>query len=96
MKTITVFIAKDVIDGRMSLFAFEHKTGSHWHKYSHYVVIPTSAFDGDSINEKVRNLIESVEVMEGYEEKSKAPRMFDMIDPVFIESFDLDSDVVSS
>ena len=92
MKTITVFIAKDVIDGEMSLFAFEHKTGSHWHTYSHYVVIPTNAFNGDSLNEKLRNLIES----EGCEENNKVPRMFDMIDPAFIESFELGSDVVSS
>ncbi|CAJ42214.1 hypothetical protein rtp10 [Escherichia phage Rtp] len=96
MKTITAFIAKDVIDGEMSLFAFEHKTGSHWHTYSHYIVIPTSACTGDSLNEKLRNLIELVEIMEGCEENNKVPRMFDMIDPVFIESLELDYDVVSS
>lgn len=98
MKTITVFIAKDVIDGEMSLFAFEHKTGSNWRTHSHYVVIPTNACTGDSINEKLRNLIELVEIMEGceFKEDNKVPRMFDMIDPAFIGSFELDSDLVSS
>lgn len=95
MKTITAFIAKDVIDGEMSLFAFEHKTGSHWHTYSHYTVIPTSACTGYSLNEKLSNLIDAVEKNGGceFKENDKVSRMLDMIDPVFIGSFELDSDV---
>lgn len=47
MATITVFLAKDELDGEMSFFAFEHKTGSHWHAYTHYTVISIEAFEGD-------------------------------------------------
>lgn len=95
MATITVFLAKDNVDGEMSFFAFEHKTGSHWHMYSHYTVISIKDYDGDFLTDKLSNFIEAVKASDGCERKedNEVMRMFDMVNPVRLESFELDSDV---
>lgn len=95
MTTITVFLAKDELDGEMSFFAFEHKTGSHWHTYSHYTVIDINSYACDSLNEKLGRFIEHVKLRDGGEwnDNHEARRMCDMIDPVYLESFVLDADV---
>lgn len=95
MATITVFLAKDEIDGEMSFFAFEHKTGSHWHMYSHYTVIDINSYACDSLTEKLGRFIEHVKLRDGGEwnDKHEGRRMCDMIDPVYLESFELDADV---
>lgn len=94
MTTITVFLAKDELDGEMSFFAFEHKTGSHWHTYTHYTVIAIEAYDGD-FTDKLSNFIEAVKASEGCEwkEDNEVMRMFDMVNPVRLDSFELGSDV---
>ncbi|APC44964.1 hypothetical protein SH6_0004 [Shigella phage SH6] len=94
MTTITVFLAKDELDGEMSFFAFEHKTGSHWHMYTHYTVIAIEAYDGD-FTSKLSNFIEAVKSSEGCEwkEDHEVMRMYEMINPVRLESFELGSDV---
>lgn len=94
MTTITVFLAKDELDGEMSFFAFEHKTGSHWHTYSHYTVIAIEAYDGD-FTDKLSNFIEAVKASDGCEwkEDHEVMRMLEMVNPVRLESFDLGSDV---
>lgn len=93
MATITVFLAKDELDDEVSFFAFEHKTGSHWHTYSHYTVIAIEAYDGD-FTDKLSNFIEAVNASDGCEwkEDHEVMRMLDMIDPVRLESFELDPD----
>ena len=95
MTTITVFLAKDEIDGEMSFFAFEHETGSHWHTYSHYTVISIEAYDGELLPDKVSNFIEAVKASGGCEwkEDNEVMRMLEMVNPVRLESFELDSDV---
>lgn len=94
MTTITVFLAKDELDGEMSFFAFEHKTGSHWHTYTHYTVISIEAYDGD-FTDKLSNFIEAVKVSDSCERKEdhEVMRMYEMINPVRLESFELDSNV---
>ncbi|HIB0100389.1 TPA: hypothetical protein ACWSVR_004455 [Escherichia coli] len=94
MTTITVFLAKDELDGEMSFFAFEHKTGSHWHTYTHYTVISIEAYDGD-FTDKLSNFIEAVKDSDGCEwkEDNEVMRMYEMINPVRLESFELGSDV---
>ncbi|EOT8607570.1 hypothetical protein ACNEL3_003837 [Shigella sonnei] len=94
MTTITVFLAKNELDGEMSFFAFEHKTGSHWHAYTHYTVISIEAYDGD-FTDKLSNFIEAVKASEGCEwkEDHEVIRMYEMINPVRLESFELDSNV---
>jgi hypothetical protein len=95
MSTITVFLAKDELDGEMSFFAFEHRTGSHWHTYTHYTVIDINSYRADSLTEKLVCFIESIKTSDGCEwkEDNEVMRMFDMIDPVRLESFELDADV---
>lgn len=95
MATITVFLAKDEIDDEMSFFAFEHKTGSHWHTYSHYTVISIEAYDGDLLTDKLSDFIETVKTSGGCEwkEDHEVMRMFEMVNPVRLESFELGSDV---
>lgn len=94
MTTITVFLAKDEIDGEMSFFAFEHKTGSHWHMYSHYTVIDINSYRADSLTEKLGCFIGAIKTNNGCDcEDEQERRMCDMINPVYLESFDLDSDV---
>lgn len=95
MTTITVFLAKDEIDGEMSFFAFEHKTGSHWHTHAYYTVINISAYDSKSLTEKLSRFIEHVKNIGGceWEEDNKVKRMLEMIDPVYLESFELGSEV---
>lgn len=95
MATITVFLAKDNIDGAMSFFAFEHKTGSHWHMYSHYTVIDINSYACDSLTEKLSRFIEHVKLRDGGEwhDGHEERRMCDMIDQVFLESFEIGSDV---
>ena len=94
MATITVFLAKDNVDDAISLFAFEHRTGSHWHMYSHYTVIDINSYDCDSLTEKLSRFIEAVKASGGCEckEDHETMRMLDMIDPVRLESFELDPD----
>lgn len=94
MTTITVFLAKDEIDGEMSFFAFEHKTGSHWHMYTHYTVIGIDSYRAYSLTEKLVCFIEVVKSNGGCEwkEDNEVMRMLDMIDPVRLESFELDHD----
>lgn len=93
MTTITVFLAKDNVDGAMSFFAFEHKTGSHWHTYTHYTVISIEAYDGDLLTDKLSNFIEAVKASDGCccKEDHEVMRMFEMVNPVRLESFELDS-----
>lgn len=93
MTTITVFLAKDELDGEMSFFAFEHKTGSHWHAYTHYTVISIEAFEGDSLTDKLSYFIEAVKARGGCEwkEDNEVMRMLEMVNPVRLESFELDS-----
>lgn len=95
MTTITVFLAKDNVDGAMSFFAFEHKTGSHWHTYTHYTVISIEAYDGDLLTDKLSNFIEAVKASDGCEwkEDHEVMRMFYMVNPVRLVSFELGSDV---
>lgn len=95
MTTITVFLAKDNVDGAMSFFAFEHKTGSHWHTYTHYTVISIEAYDGDLLTDKLSNFIEAVKASDGCEwkEDHEVMRMLEMVNPVCLESFELDSSV---
>ena len=95
METITVFLAKDELDGEMSFFAFEHKTGSHWHAYTHYTVISIEAFEGDSLTDKLSYFVEAVKASGGCElkEDHEVMRMLEMVNPVRLESFELDSDV---
>ncbi|BBU41799.1 hypothetical protein H1N98_gp28 [Escherichia phage vB_EcoS-DELF2] len=95
MATITVFLAKDELDGEMSFFAFEHKTGSHWHAYTHYTVISIEAFEGDSLTDKLSYFVEAVKASGGCEwkEDHEVMRMFEMVNPVRLESFGLDADV---
>lgn len=95
MTTITVFLAKDELDDEMSFFAFEHKTGSHWHMYSHYTVIDIDTYASNSLTEKLVCFIEVIKSRDGCElaDENEVRRMCDMIDPVFLESFELDSDV---
>lgn len=94
MTTITVFLAKDEIDGEMSFFAFEHKTGSHWHMYSHYTVIDINSYRAGSLTEKLGCFIGAIKANNGCDcEDEQERRMCDMINPVYLESFDLDSDV---
>lgn len=94
MTTITVFLAKDEIDGEMSFFAFEHKTGSHWHMYSHYTVIDINSYRAGSLTEKLGCFIGAIKANNGWDcEDEQERRMCDMINPVYLESFDLDSDV---
>lgn len=95
MTTITLFLAKDEIDGEMSFFAFEHKTGSHWHMYTHYTVIDIDSYRAYSLTDKLACFIEAVKSKGGceFKEDHEVMRMLDMIDPVRLESFDLDSDV---
>nr|CAI9865690.1 hypothetical protein PFGHJN_00004 [Escherichia phage UP30] len=95
MTTITVFLAKDELDDEMSFFAFEHRTGSHWHTYSHYTVISIEAYDGDLLTDKLSDFIETVKTSEGCEwkEDHEVMRMYEMINPVRLESFELDPDV---
>lgn len=94
MTTITVFLAKDELDGEMSFFAFEHKTGSHWHTYSLYTVIAIEDYEGD-FTDKLSNFIEAVKASDGCEckEDHEVMRMLEMVNPVRLESFDLGSDV---
>lgn len=94
MTTITVFLAKDELDDEMSFFAFEHKTGSHWHTYSHYTVIAIGAYDGD-FTDKLSNFIEAVKASGGCEwkEDHEVMRMLEMVNPVRLESFELGYDV---
>ncbi|UIU28276.1 hypothetical protein SA12KD_60 [Escherichia phage vB_EcoS_SA12KD] len=93
MTTITVFLAKDELDGEMSFFAFEHKTGSHWHAYTHYTVISIEAFEGDSLTDKLSYFVEAVKASGGCEwkEDHEVMRMLEMVNPVRLESFELDS-----
>lgn len=92
MATITVFMAKDEIDGEMSFFAFEHKTGSHWHMYSHYTVIDINSYRACSLTEKLGCFIGAIKANNGCEwEDEQERRMCDMINPAYLESFDLDS-----
>lgn len=93
MTTITVFLAKDEIDGEMSFFAFEHRTGSHWHAYTHYTVIDINSYRAESLTEKLACFIESINTSNGCElkEEHEVMRMFDMINPVYLESFELDA-----
>lgn len=95
MTTITVFLAKDEIDGEMSFFAFEHKTGSHWHTYTHYTVIDINSYRAESLTEKLARFIESIKTSNGceFKEDHEVIRMLEMINPVRLESFELDSDV---
>lgn len=95
MTTITVFLAKDIVDGAMSFFAFEHKTGSHWHGYTYYTVIPIEAYDSSSLADKLSDFIEAVKVSYGCEwkEDHEVMRMFYMVNPVRLLSFELGSDV---
>ena len=95
MTTITVFLAKDELDDEMSFFAFEHKTGSHWHAYTHYTVISIEAFEGDSLTDKLSYFVEAVKASGGCEwkEDHEVMRMLEMVNPVRLESFELDSDV---
>lgn len=94
MTTITVFLAKDEIDGEMSFFAFEHKAGSHWHMYSHYTVIDINSYRAGSLTEKLGCFIVAIKANNGCEcEDEQERRMCDMINPVYLESFELDSDV---
>lgn len=95
MTTITVFLAKDNVDGAMSFFAFEHETGSHWHMYTHYTVISIEAYDGDLLTDKLSSFIDVVKANDGCEwkEDNEVMRMFDMVNPVRLDSFELDSDV---
>lgn len=95
MTTITVFLAKDSIDDAMSFFAFEHKTGSHWHMHSHYTVIDINSYIADSLTEKLVCFIESIKESGGcnWKENHEVRRMLDMINPVLMESFELVADV---
>ncbi|WPJ69991.1 hypothetical protein [Escherichia phage vB_EcoS_ULIM2] len=95
MTTITVFLAKDNVDGAMSFFAFEHEAGSHWHMYTHYTVISIEAYDGDLLTDKLSNFIDVVKDNDGCEwkEDNEVMRMFDMVNPVRLVSFELGSDV---
>lgn len=95
MTTITVFLAKDIVDGAMSFFAFEHKTGSHWHEYTYYTVIPIEDYEGDLLTDKLSNFIEEVKASCGCEwkEDHEVMRMFYMVNPVRLVSFELGSDV---
>lgn len=95
MTTITVFLAKDNVDGAMSFFAFEHETGSHWHMYTHYTVISIEAYDGDLLTDKLSSFIDVVKANDGCEwkEDNEVMRMFDMVNPVRLDSFELGSDV---
>ena len=95
MTTITVFLAKDIVDGAMSFFAFEHKTGSHWHEYTYYTVIPIEAYDSSSLTDKLSYFIEEVKASYGCERKEdhEVMRMFYMVNPVRLVSFELGSDV---
>lgn len=95
MATITVFLAKDIVDGAMSFFAFEHKTGSHWHEYTYYTVIPIEAYDSSSLTDKLSDFIEEVKASYGceFKEDHEVMRMFEMVNPVRLESFELGSDV---
>lgn len=95
MATITVFLAKDEIGGEMSFFAFEHKTGSHWHAYTHYTVISIEAFEGDSLTDKLSYFVEAVKASGGckFKEDHEVMRMLEMVNPVRLESFELDSDM---
>ena len=95
MTTITVFLAKDEIDGEMSFFAFEHKTGTHWHMYSHYTVVDTNSYRADSLTEKLACFIGSIKKSNGCEwaDEHEVRRMCEMINPVYLESFELDSNV---
>lgn len=92
MATITVFLAKDNVDGAMSFFAFEHKTGSHWHTYTHYTVISIEAYDGELLTDKLSDFIETVKASNGCEwkEDHEVMRMFEMVNPVRLVSFELD------
>lgn len=95
MTTITVFLAKDEIDDAMSFFAFEHKTGSHWHMYTHYTVISIEAYDGDLLTDKLSSFIDVVKANDGCEwtDEHEERRMCNMINPVYLESFEIDADV---
>lgn len=94
MPTITVFLAKDEVDGEMSFFSFEHKTGSHWHTYSHYTAIDINSYRADSLTEKLACFIGSIKSSNGCEwaDEHEERRMCDMINPVRLESFELDAD----
>lgn len=95
MTTITVFLAKDELDSSMSFFAFEHKTGSHWHMYSHYTVIDIDSYITESFTEKLACFIESIKESGccNWKENNKIMRMLDMVNPVRLESFELDAGV---
>lgn len=95
MTTITVFLAKDELDDEMSFFAFEHKTGSHWHMYSHYTVIDIDSYASNSLADKLACFIEAIKSRDGCEwaDEHEVRRMCDMINPVPLESFELDADV---
>lgn len=95
MTTIDVFLAKDEIDGEMSFFAFEHKTGSHWHMYSHYTVIDINSYRAESLAEKLDCFIGFIKTNNGCEwvDENEERRMCNMINPVYLESFELDADV---
>lgn len=95
MTTITVFLARDEIDGEMTFFAFEHKTGSHWHMYSHYTVIDINSYRAESLAEKLGCFIGAIKTNNGCEwaDENEERRMCNMINPVYLESFELDADV---
>lgn len=95
MTTITVFLAKDIVDGAMSFFSFEHKTGSHWHEYTYYTAIPIDAYESSSLTDKLSDFIGEVKASYGCEwkEDHEVMRMFEMVNPVRLESFELDADV---
>ncbi|ATN94141.1 hypothetical protein HOS16_gp63 [Shigella phage vB_SflS-ISF001] len=95
MTTITVFLAKDVLDDEMSFFAFEHFTGSHSHMYSHCTVIDIDTYGSNSLTEKLVCIIEVMKCRDGCEwaDENEDRRMCDMIDPVDLESFGLGSAV---
>ncbi|QAX92012.1 hypothetical protein vBSsoS008_005 [Shigella phage vB_SsoS_008] len=51
----------------MSFFAFEHKTGSHWHMYSHYTVIDINSYRARINAEKLKLFIGAIKVNNGCE-----------------------------
>ena len=95
MATITVFLAKDELDDEMSFFAFEHKTGSHWHMYSRYTVIDINSYRAGSLTEKLACFIGSIKTSNGckWDDNHEVRRMCEMINPVHLESFELDANL---
>lgn len=88
----TVFAAYDDIDGDLSFFVFEHRTGSGWKSYHSYTVLNTSMFEGQYLSDKMNQLKQYIMKVKKCEwtEINRKKRMNDMINPIMVCSFTID------